>query len=103
MPKEIKNFVLLVDDYRRPSRQRNTAGSYRVGAKTPKEAIKLLRDKIGFGSIKVYCEVKFNNPRDDLPFVPYKSVVRVEPVFAGQHLTYKFAAPVHANAPRKKS
>ena len=56
--KQIKNYILLVDNYRRPSRQRNTAGRYRVGAKTPKEAKELLQEKIKFGSIQMYYECK---------------------------------------------
>ena len=34
-----RNYICLVDTYRRPSRQRNTAGRYRVGAKNPKAAV----------------------------------------------------------------
>lgn len=52
--KTVNNYILLVDAHRRYERKRNTSGRYRVGAKTEKEAIALLRDKIKFGSIQVY-------------------------------------------------
>lgn len=67
--KEIKSYILLVDSYRRPSRQRNTAGRYRVGAKSEKEAIKLLRDKIKFGSIQIYTI-------DHTHKTPYKTIIQ---------------------------
>ena len=70
--KNISNYILLVDSYRRPSRQRNTKGRYRVGAKTEKEAVKLLREKIKFGSIQVYYKC------DDVT-IGYKEVVRETP------------------------
>ena len=70
--KPIKNYIVLVDPYRRPSRRRNTAGRYRVGAKTPKEAEELLREKIGFGAIHVYYECK----PDDKLNVSYKTVMK---------------------------
>ncbi len=96
--KETNNYILLVDCYRRPQRQRNTAGRYRVGAKTPKEAVKLLREKIGFGSIQVYykCDKK------DKFAVPYKTVVRETFVNNGNGLETIHQPPVHANAPQKK-
>lgn len=62
---EIKTFICLVDGFRRSSRKRNTAGRYLVGAKTAKEAEKLLRAKIKFGSIKVYyVATKPENPME---------------------------------------
>lgn len=51
-----KNYIVLVDTYRRPSRCRNTYGRYRVGAKNPKEAKELVQKAIGFGSVLVYYE-----------------------------------------------
>lgn len=54
--KTVKNYICIVDGYRRASRQRNTAGRYRVGAKTKKEAKLFLQSVIGFGSIQVYYE-----------------------------------------------
>ena len=68
--KAIKNYILLVDYHRSPARQRNTAGRYRVGAKTPNEAVNLLREKIGFGAIQVYYECK----PDDKLTIGYKEV-----------------------------
>lgn len=53
-----KNYIVLVDSYRRSSRCRNTKGRYRVGAKNPKEARKLVQKAIGFGSVLVYYEDK---------------------------------------------
>lgn len=58
--KPIHNYILLVDTHRRPSRCRNTWGRYRVGAKTPKEARRMLQQAIGFGSVHVYYESKEN-------------------------------------------
>ena len=43
MSKRSKNYICIVDGYRRPGRRRNTAGRYRVGAKTAAEAKKLLQ------------------------------------------------------------
>lgn len=52
--KTIHTYVCLVDNYRRPSRQRNTEGRYLVGAKSEDEAKELLQKAIKFGSIQVY-------------------------------------------------
>ena len=71
--KTIKQAIVLVDAYRRPSRRRNTAGRYRVGAKTKKEAEELVRAAIGFGSVKFYYWEKENNTH---PKVKYKEVVK---------------------------
>jgi hypothetical protein len=73
MAKPIRNYILLVDAHRRPSRTRNTSGRYRVGAKTEKEAIELLRDKIKFGSIQCYYECS-----NDGYTIEYKKVVKEE-------------------------
>ena len=70
--KEVNNYILLVDSHRRPSRMRNTAGRYRVGAKTEKEAISLLREKIKFGSIQVYYKCK---PTEGM-MISYKEVIK---------------------------
>ena len=91
--KAIKNYILLVDSHRRPTRQRNTAGRYRVGAKTPDEAVKLLREKIGFGAIQVYFECK----PDDKLTIGYKEVKKE--VFDGAHITH--IEPHHATSPQK--
>jgi hypothetical protein len=85
--KPINNYILVVDTYRRPSRCRNTRGRYRVGAKEPEEAIKLLREKIGFGSIRVL----FKCSPDDKLNVKYKEVF-----FDGPDRE----PPHHANDPR---
>ena len=99
--KPVKNYILVVDSHRRPSRQRNTAGRYRVGAKNRDEAVKLLMEKIGFGSIKVYYEVIPGMHDYDGPAVPYKTVVQmvVDRSKPGGH--FKYIEPHHATAPRK--
>lgn len=60
--KEVKTFICEVDLYRNGMvfrgfsdrlYDRNTKGSYIVGAKTAKEARTILQKKIGFGSINV--------------------------------------------------
>lgn len=79
--KQINNYICLVDYYRRPSLFRNTRGCYRVGAKTPEEAKRLLRDKIKFGSILVYYECDAERDKRNGTFVPYKTVVKEEPYF----------------------
>lgn len=80
--KTIHTYVCLVDNYRRPSRQRNTKGRYLVGAKTSEEAKKLLQDAIGFGSVQVYYRATDDNGaiiNDKVDRkMPYKSVVRVQ-------------------------
>lgn len=55
MSRPTKQYICLVDSYRRPSRKRNTAGRYQVGARDEKEARKFLKNRIGFGSILVLC------------------------------------------------
>lgn len=52
--KTTKQYVLLVD-YHSP-RKHNTAGRYRVGARSEQEAKEFLKKRIGFGSIQVYYE-----------------------------------------------
>ncbi len=71
--KPIRQAIVLVDAYRRPSRQRNTAGRYRVGAKTEKEAEELVRAAIGFGSVKFYYWEREDSTHRK---VKYKEVVR---------------------------
>lgn len=58
MSKPVKQFVCVVDGWRRPSRQRNTMGRYRVGAKDEKSAKRMLQKAIGFGSVQVIFEDK---------------------------------------------
>lgn len=79
--KQINNYICLVDYYRRPSLCRNTRGRYRVGAKTPEEAKRLLRDKIKFGSILIYYECNAERDKRNGTFVPYKTVVKEENYF----------------------
>ena len=74
--KKIKQAIVLVDAYRRPSRRRNTAGRYRVGAKTEKEAEELVRASIGFGSVKFYY---WDDDDSRRPKVKYKEVVKEIP------------------------
>lgn len=72
--KSIKNYILLVDYYRRPSRRRNTRGRYRVGAKTEKEAVNILRRAIKFGSIQVYYDATDSTLPEDM--IGYKKIQR---------------------------
>lgn len=93
--KEIRQAIVLVDNYRRPSRQRNTAGRYRVGAKTEKEAEELVQKAIGFGSVQFYYwEDKDNRSSfyDNSQIVPYKKVVKE--VF--KNGKFHFVEPSHA-------
>ena len=71
--KPVRQAIVLVDAYRRPSRRRNTAGRYRVGAKTEKEAEELVRAAIGFGSVKFYYWEREDSTRQK---VKYKEVVK---------------------------
>ena len=89
----------MVDAYRRPSRQRNTAGRYRVGAKTEKEAISLVREAIGFGSVEFLC---WDN-NSDRRKVGYKEVVKEIPhnQLANGACTYE--QPRHACDPLNES
>lgn len=63
-----RNYICLVDAYRRPSMRRNTAGRYRVGAKNPVQARRLLQKTIGFGSVTVLCEDNTGTLSDPVPF-----------------------------------
>lgn len=92
-----KNYIVLVDSYRRSSRCRNTKGRYRVGAKNPKEARKLVQRAIGFGSAIVYYE-------DKNLLAQYKQVFREE-YTAGQkeNLGFQLMPVRHANVPIKTS
>lgn len=96
--KPVNNYILLVDNYRRPSRQRNTKGRYRVGAKSEKEAVALLRDKIKFGSIQVYykCNPETESPKN---IIGYKEVVK-EVNYHGA-TDYDHVPPISATAPHK--
>ena len=92
--REVKQAIVLVDTHRRPSRMRNTAGRYRVGAKTEKEAVALVQKAVGFGSVQFY----FWDEKNACGTVPYKSVVKE--VFDGCG-KWGFECPLHALAPRR--
>lgn len=91
-----KNFIVLVDSHRRPSRCRNTWGRYRVGAKNEEEAKRLVQKAIGFGSVLVYYEAK------DL-LAGYRQVFleRWTPEVK-ENYGFALVPPHHANAPRPK-
>ena len=93
--KEVRQAIVLVDTHRRPSRMRNTAGRYRVGAKTEKEAVALVQKAIGFGSAQFY----FWDERNDNGVVPYKKVVKEIMNKSGGR--FSFVEPKHALAPRE--
>lgn len=68
--KEVRTYVCAVDAYRNGMifrgqgerlYDRNTAGTYLVGAKSPEEARRILQKKIGFGSIEV-CAARKHVP-----------------------------------------
>lgn len=90
--KSTKNYICLVDHYRRASRQRNTAGRYRVGARTPKEAKALLQKAIGFGSVQVYYQ--------DNKVLISQGVCKKEIFHCGKRPYYELVDVSHANAPR---
>lgn len=106
--KEVKNYICIVDGHRDLRSQymkpRATAGRYRVGAKTEKEAEKLLRAAIGFGSIKICYET---NPQDyptDRHPVKYKEVVKCiygSELVNGSRWIYE--KPKHATAQQHKN
>lgn len=94
--KTIKQAIVLVDAYRRPSRRRNTAGRYRVGAKTEKEAEELVRATIGFGSVKFYYWEREDSTH---PKVKYKEVVKE--IYSSRlvNTAYSYEKPRHACEP----
>ena len=67
----VSNYILLVDAHKPPQYCHNTKGRYKVGAKTEKEAIELLRKKIKFGSIQVCYKCE---PKDTT--LKYKCIVK---------------------------
>ncbi len=94
--KQIKQAIVLVDAYRRPSRRRNTAGRYRVGAKTEKEAEELVRAAVGFGSVKFYY---WESPDSVHQKVKYKEVVKEIPSTRLVDTDYTYEQPRHACSP----
>ncbi len=78
--KLLNKYVCLVDNYRRPSRQRNTKGRYLVCAKTEREAKEILQDKIGFGSVQVYYQVteEYGLPFEKKTNLSYKEAKKMK-------------------------
>ncbi len=94
--KPIKQAIVLVDDHRSALRRRNTAGRYRVGAKTEKEAEELVRTVIGFGSVKFYY---WDREDSTHPKVKYKEVVKEIPSSRLVDTAYSYKRPRHACEP----
>lgn len=102
MPRPTKNYILIVDGHRRAGRQRNTHGRYRVGARSPEEAVKLLRAVIGFGSIRVYYETIPDRHEYDGPPVGYKTVVQqIVTNNPNSRVLFKYVEPHHASDPHE--
>ena len=97
--KPIRQAIVLVDAYRRPSRRRNTAGRYRVGAKTEKEAEELVKAAIGFGSVKFYYWEREGSTHQK---VKYKEVVKEIPDSRLVDTGYSYEKPRHACEPLTK-
>ena len=78
--KPLNKYVCLVDNYRRPSRQRNTMGRYLVCAKTEREAKEILQNKIGFGSVQIYYQVteEYGLPFEKKTNLSYKEAKKME-------------------------
>ena len=73
----VQQFVLIVDYGTPPQFRQKTAGRYRVAAKDQKEAIKLLRKRIKFGSIQCFGTAKRSDGNGwRLPDLPYKMVMK---------------------------
>lgn len=87
--KEIKQAVVLVDSHKPLRLKHNTAGRYRVGAKTEKEAEELVRKAIGFGSVKFYY---WDEKTPDDKKMTYKQIVKE--ISPGEYRPVR-----HANAP----
>lgn len=54
MPKPVNQYIGIVDGWRRPSRQRNTAGRYQIAARDADQACEILKNAVGFGSVIIY-------------------------------------------------
>lgn len=67
MPRDTKQYVCTVDGHRRPSRQRNTRGRYRVAARDKRTAERILQKAIGFGSVQILYEDEDPKPGKALP------------------------------------
>ncbi len=81
--KQVRQAIVLVDNHRPANKRRNTYGRYRVGAKTEKEAVELVRQAIGFGSIQFYYWEKDNNP--DKIKAKYKEVINDSTELPARH------------------
>ncbi len=102
MAKPIKNFILFVDAHRHWDKQRNTAGRYRVGAKTSDEAVRLLRTAIGFGDITVGCECKPGPQPYGERVMAYKEIVQeISWRDSRNNFIYKQVPPHHASDPHE--
>ena len=95
--RKVRQAIVLVDAYRRPGRRRNTAGRYRVGAKTEKEAEELVRAVIGFGSVKFYYWERDNGY---LPKVKYREVKKEIANTRLADTGFCYEQPRHACEPR---
>ena len=100
-----RQYVCLVDTYRRPSRRRNTAGRYQVGARSAKEAKRILQKMIGFGSVIIYYEDR--NPervlkRGEAVRVQLPGAQIVPPGVPGISDKTLYLPVRHATAPQKE-
>lgn len=84
--KEIKQCIVLVDYHTPIHFKHSTAGSYKVGAKTKKEAVQFVRDVIGFGHVQFY---QFDETGKNI--VAYKEIKKYNPK------TKSYEIPRHAN------
>ncbi len=99
--KPVLQAIVLVDVYTPRDKKHSTEGRYRVGAKTEKEAVQLVRDAIGFGSIRFYYWEAEDAPTKK---VAYKQVVKEEyDEELGGEYPYHYEEAKHACAPRKGS
>lgn len=73
---EIKQFICLVDVGGPIQFRHSTAGRYRVAAKNEKEAVKLLRAAIRFGSIRCIGTADSCDYDRKLPNIPYKFIAK---------------------------
>lgn len=96
--KEVRQAIVLVDAYRRPERRRNTAGRYRVGAKTEKEAEALVKKAIGFGSVRFYY---WESNSSYCKTVKYKEVVKEVALSRLADSPFEHEKPRHACSPLK--
>lgn len=96
--KTIRQAIVLVDAYKSPLKRHNTAGRYRVGAKTEKEAEELVRAAIGFGSVKFYYWERDDSTQ---PKVAYKEVVKEIPNSRLADTRFSYEKPRHACEPLK--